>query len=81
MRWPTGNNPMTNDVITQAHEYDQLVQHYETLDRQIDSLIGSHGGASKNLSDEEFAHYRELVELRDLAYNKMKTLERTLLDE
>jgi hypothetical protein len=71
----------TSDPASQAHEYNRLVIEYERLDKTIDDLLGSHGGASKNLSDEEFVHYRELVDLRDLAYNRMKTLERTLLDE
>jgi hypothetical protein len=64
-----------------AHEYQQSVLHYEALDKQIDDLLQSRGGVSENLSDEDFAHYRELADLRDLAYNRMKTLERALLDE
>ncbi len=32
-------------------------------------------------TDEDYARYRELADLRDLAYNRMKTLERALLDE
>jgi hypothetical protein len=71
----------TNDLASQAHEYNRLVIEYERLDKSIDTLLAAHGGASKNLSDEEFAHFRELVDLRDLAYNRLKTLERTLLDE
>ncbi len=71
----------SGDMSSQTHEYNQTVIEYEQLDQQIDQLLASHGGASKNLSDAEFAHYRELVELRDLAYNKMKTLERALLDD
>ncbi len=71
----------TNDLASQAHEYNRLVMEYERIDKSIDTLLGTHGGASKNLSDEEYAHFRELVDLRDLAYNRMKTLERTLLDE
>jgi hypothetical protein len=64
-----------------AREYQQSVIAYEELDKQIDNLIQSRGGVSENLSDEDFAHYRELADLRDLAYNRMKTLERELLDE
>jgi len=64
-----------------AREYQQSVIAYEELDKQIDNLIQSRGGVSENLSDEDYAHYRELADLRDLAYNRMKTLERELLDE
>lgn len=71
----------TSDAANQAHAYNESVLDYERLDREIDQLLAAHGGASRNLSDTDFAHYRELVELRDLAYNKMKTLERGLLDD
>ena len=64
-----------------AREYQESVLAYEALDRQIDQLISSRGGLSTNLTDEDYAHYRELADLRDLAYNHMKTLERALLDE
>jgi len=65
----------------QAHEYDQAVRAYEESDRQVDALLTAKGGISQNLSDEEYTHYRELADLRDLAYNRVKTLERGLLDE
>jgi len=71
----------TQDPAARAKEYQESVLHYEELDAQIDNLLQSRGGASENLTDEEFAHYRELADLRDLAYNRMKTLERALLDE
>jgi hypothetical protein len=69
------------DAAAKAHEYQKSVLAYEALDEQIDSLLQARGGASENLSDEDYAHYRELADLRDLAYNRMKTLERGLLDE
>lgn len=69
------------NAAEKAHEYEQAVLAYEKLDREVDELLSSRGGQSENLSDEEFAHYRELAALRDLAYNKVKTLEQELLDE
>lgn len=71
----------TQDPAAKAHEYEQSVITYEKIDRQIDELLSARGGASQNLTDEDYVHYRELVDLRDLAYNRMKTLERALLDE
>ena len=71
---------MQNPAI-KAHEYERSVLAYEKLDAEIDQLLSSRGGQSENLTDEEFAHYRELADLRDLAYNKMKVLEQELLDE
>ncbi len=69
------------DPAAKAQEYQKSVLEYEALDRQIDELLSARGGVSENLSDEDYAHYRELADLRDLAYNRMKTLERSLLDE
>jgi hypothetical protein len=71
----------TQDPAVRAKEYRESVLAYEALDAEVDNLLQSRGGATENLTDEEFAHYRELADLRDLAYNRMKTLERALLDE
>ncbi len=71
----------TQDPAARAKEYQESVLAYEALDAEIDALLQSRGGASENLTDEEFAHDRELADLRDLAYNRMKTLERARLDE
>jgi hypothetical protein len=61
--------------------YEQAVLEYERLSKEIVSVLSSKDGHADKLSDEEFAHYRELADLRDLAYNKVKTLERGLLDD
>ena len=71
----------TQDLAAKAHEYQQAVLEYEDLANQIARLLSAHGGATRNLSDEEYALYRELAERRDLSYNRMRTLERALLDE
>ncbi len=69
------------DSAAQAQEYDEAVRAYENLDSQVDALLSARGGITQNLSDEDYTHYRELADLRDLAYNRVKTLERSLLDE
>lgn len=69
------------DLAAKAREYQQSVLEYEGLAHQIAKLLSAHGGITRNLSDENYAAYRELAERRDLAYNRMRTLERTLLDE
>ena len=71
----------TQDLAGKAREYQQAVLEYEGLAHQITKLLSAHGGITRNLSDEDYAAYRELAERRDLAYNRMRTLERTLLDE
>jgi uncharacterized protein YukE len=77
----TSNSNSPVEMLARAQEYQQCVLEYERLDQEIDALLSAHGGASRNLSSQEFAQYRQLVTQRDLAYNTMKTLEQTLLDE
>ncbi len=69
------------DTAAKVQEYQKSVLEYEAIDEQIDDLLQARGGLSANLSDVDYAHYRELADLRDLAYNRMKTLERALLDD
>ncbi len=69
------------DTAAKVQEYQKSVLEYEAIDKQIDDLLQARGGISENLSDVDYAHYRELADLRDLAYNRMKTLERALLDD
>ncbi|HVO43568.1 MAG TPA: hypothetical protein VMT34_13135 [Aggregatilineales bacterium] len=71
----------TQGTAAKAQEYQRAVEEFEKLDKQVDALLSSRGGHTNELSDEDYTHYRELAELRDLAYNQMKTLERGLLDE
>ena len=71
----------TQGPVAKVHEYEQSVIAYEKLNNEIDQFLSARGGHSEDLSDEEFAHYRELADLRDIAYNRMKQLESGLLDE
>ncbi len=71
----------TQDSVAKVREYQKSVLAYEALDEQIDQLLQSSGGRTEDLSDEDYVRYRELADLRDLAYNQMKSLERGLLDE
>jgi hypothetical protein len=64
-----------------AKQYQQAVEQFEKLDKEVDALLSSRGGHTDRLTDEEYTHYRELAELRDLAYNRMKTIERDLLGD
>ena len=67
--------------VAKVQEYEQSVIAYEQLNNEIGQFLSVRGGHSEDLSDEEFAHYRELADLRDLAYNRMKRLESTLFDD
>jgi hypothetical protein len=72
---------VTQEQLARMQEYRQSVLEYEELDSKIDQLLQSRGGHTKDLTDEDYIRYRELADLRDLAYNRMKGLERALLDE
>lgn len=72
---------LPSDPAERAQAYQQTVLQYEALDQQIDALLQSSGGRTEDLSDEAFVRYRELADLRDLTYNRMKALERGLFDE
>ena len=72
---------VTENAVNQTHEYQRAVLDYEAIERQVTELLAAHGGVTRNLSDENYAQYRELAARRDLAYNRVKTLERDLLDD
>lgn len=76
-----GAQNSAHDPVKRVQEYKESVLAYEALDEQIDTLLQSYGGRTEDLSDEAYIRYRELADLRDLAYNRMKSLERGLLDE
>jgi len=80
---PTPHAPpdLPSEPAARAAEYNKASLEFEALDQQIDALLQLHGGHSEDLSDEEFVRYRELADLRDLIYNRMKALERSLFDE
>lgn len=66
------------NILEQMQAYRQVVEQYEALDAEIDTLIMSYGGASENMPAEELHHYRQLAERRDDAYNQMRGLEQNL---
>jgi hypothetical protein len=71
----------TQKRVNRVQAYREAVLAYEALDAKIDELLQSRGGHTEDLSDEDYVRYRDLASLRDLAYNRMKTLESQLLDE
>lgn len=71
----------TQKRVNMIQAYREAVLAYEALDAKIDELLQSRGGHTEDLSDEDYVRYRDLAALRDLAYNRMKTLESQLLDE
>lgn len=74
--------PDRRDAIKLVQRYQELVLVYEALDKEIDDLIMSFGGASENMPPEELARYRHLAHRRDDIQNEMRELEVELsLDE
>lgn len=69
------------NIQEQIQQYQNVVQEYERLDREIDTLIMRNGGASRNMSAGDRERYRELAKRRSDLFNQMRVLEQDLLDE
>lgn len=65
--------------LDRIQAYQRLVLKYEALDEVIDALLMRFSGATENMPDQEFEHYRRLAYERDETYNQMKELERQIL--
>jgi hypothetical protein len=61
--------------------YQQIVQIYEELDHEIDSLIMKYDGASKNMPDAVLMKYREMARRRSELRNEMRILEQDLFSD
>ena len=72
---------MSDNMLQQVTQYNELVQQYHALDEQIDDLIHAHQGHSENMSDESREAYRQLARERDDVFNQMRTMEQTLFAE
>jgi uncharacterized protein YukE len=68
----------TQKRVNLVQAYREAVEAYERLDAELDKLLQSRGGHTKDLSDDEFEQYRQLANRRDLAYNHLKTLEQAI---
>lgn len=65
-----------------VQKYQELVLLYESLDREIDTLIMAHGGTSEKMPPESLVQYRHLASQRDDVQNEMRELEHELsIDE
>ncbi|WP_119072554.1 hypothetical protein [Aggregatilinea lenta] len=73
------NQQPNPDDLNRIQAYQQMVLKYEALDEEIDALLTRFNGATENMPDREFAHYRRLAYERDETYNQMKELERQIL--
>lgn len=67
--------------LSKVQEYRQLTLEYENLDGQVDALLARYDGATENMPDAEYDHYRELARHRDLVYSQMKALEQQLFPD
>jgi hypothetical protein len=70
-----------SDLLQQVQYYRKVVLMYEALDKEIDTLIMAHGGASENMPPEDHERYRDMARQRDELLNEMRTIEQQLLDE
>ena len=70
-----------NDMQEQVVQYNQLVESYQLLDKQIDALLTKYEGHTENMPDTAMQHYRKLASERDDAFNAMRTLEQQLFSD
>ncbi len=75
------DNKQQEDVKVRIQAYRTIVEEYERLDNEIDTLITRNGGQSKNMSSDDLDLYRQLARKRRDILNEMRLLERDLLDE
>lgn len=64
------------DETLRAHR--EALDSYHRWDQEVKHLLK--GRRQKDLNQEDMEAYREAAEQRDAAYNRMRELERTLLD-
>jgi len=62
-------------------ECERALLEYECFVRQIMKLLATVGGVIGNFTNEELYAYHCMAEQRDLAYHRLRTLERELLSE
>ena len=70
-----------SNIQQQVAEYNQLVEKYHLLDKQIDDLLMKYGGHTENMPTEAMKQYRTLASRRDEAFNAMRTLEQSLFGD
>lgn len=70
-----------NNDLNSLHLYRNLVLDYEAVNREINALFHVHQGGTETMTEQEFAHYRELAKRRDELFNEIKVMEQQLLDE
>ena len=64
-----------------VQQYRKLVLQYEELNKQIDELIMSYGGATENMPPEALERYRELARQRADVHNEIRFLEQELMED
>lgn len=69
------------DTQERIQLYRDIVQEYETVDKQIDALIMRNGGASRNMSPADRDKYKELARKRSELHNEMRILEQDLFKD
>ena len=70
-----------HDTQERIQLYRDIVQAYETVDKQIDALIMRNGGASRNMSAADREEYKELARKRSELHNEMRILEQALFTD
>lgn len=72
---------MSDNMLEQVTQYNELVHQYHALDEDIDTLLEQYQGHSENMTDESRATYRQMARQRDDILNQMREMEQTLFSE
>jgi uncharacterized membrane protein len=65
----------------EAGEWSQLAITYKTLSHKIAHLLLANGGVTRDMSDTDYAYFRQLAMRRDLVSHVIQTLEYNSLNE
>ena len=71
----------TEDWQVKVGEWGELSITYETLAHKIARLLLANGGVTRNMSDADYAHFRQLAMRRDLVSHMIQIMEYRSLNE
>lgn len=72
---------MIRDEKERIAHYNQIVAQYHAIHQQINNLLHTYDGGTKNMPETQIQHYRQLAQERDELYNEMRQLEQTLFTD
>lgn len=71
----------TREQLRDVQDYRKLVLLYEAVDAEIDQLIMTYGGHSKDMPEVDMQRYQALAHKRDELQNEIRATEQRLLGD